>query len=192
MAEVAVITGGGSGLGEACARELAERGASVWLLDLNISQANDVVKSIQASGGEAQALQVDVSVAEEVEQAALCIKRDGGTPSSLVTAAGIIESGTMLFFRFDFILAWAISLCFFKASTLEDLFVLLLKRSVKSNNGGPIPPCSISFRLRLIPAWEYFLEAERLMQGLFSLCLLDAFFLDIKLTQGFDSRHNDN
>ena len=92
MAEVAVITGGGSGLGEACARELAERGASVWLLDLNISQADDVAKSIQASGGEAQALQVDVSVAEEVEQAALRIQRDGGTPSGLVTAAGIIES----------------------------------------------------------------------------------------------------
>ena len=75
MAEVAVITGGGSGLGEACARELAKEGASVWLLDLNISQAEDVARSIQASGGEAQALQVDVSVAEEVEQAALRIQR---------------------------------------------------------------------------------------------------------------------
>lgn len=92
MGEVAIISGGGSGLGEACARKLADRGAEVWLLDQNISSADRVAEDVRASGGTAHTLQLDVSDAEAVENAAVRISADAGTPSALVTAAGIIET----------------------------------------------------------------------------------------------------
>lgn len=92
MGEVAIISGGGSGLGEACARKLADCGAEVWLLDQNIGAAEMVAENVRASGGTAHAMQVDVSNAEAVENAAVRISADAGTPSALVTAAGIIET----------------------------------------------------------------------------------------------------
>ena len=92
MSEIAVITGGGSGLGEACALKLAERGARVWILDVNINAAGNVAETIRATGGTADALKVDVSDAEAVAEASNRINTDAGTPSRLVTAAGIIET----------------------------------------------------------------------------------------------------
>ena len=92
MSEIAVITGGGSGLGEACALKLAERGAQVWILDLNIDAARVVAETITAAGGTAHAMKVDVSDAEAVDEASNRISSDAGTPSALVTAAGIIET----------------------------------------------------------------------------------------------------
>ena len=92
MGEIAVVTGGGSGIGEACARKLANEGTSTWILDLDISAAENVAEDIRASGGIAQAMQIDVSDPEAVEEAARGIQGDSGTPTDLVTAAGIIES----------------------------------------------------------------------------------------------------
>ena len=49
MANTAVITGGGSGLGEACARKLATTGAETWILDMNAEAADSVAESIVVS-----------------------------------------------------------------------------------------------------------------------------------------------
>ena len=92
MSGIAVITGGGSGLGAACAGKLASQGADVWLLDQNISGAQSVAEQIRSFGGAAQTMQIDVSDAAAVDEAALEIEADAGTPTALVTAAGIIES----------------------------------------------------------------------------------------------------
>jgi NAD(P)-dependent dehydrogenase (short-subunit alcohol dehydrogenase family) len=92
MPKSAIITGGGSGLGEACARKLATHGAEVWLLDQNVEAAEQVAESIQNQGGAARALQIDVSDPEAVDEVAARIETEAGAPSALVTAAGIIES----------------------------------------------------------------------------------------------------
>lgn len=92
MRTVTVITGGASGLGAACAIRLAREGAEIWLLDQNIADAEAVEIQIRDAGGSAQSIQVDVSDASAVEEASLRIKADAGTPTALVTAAGIIES----------------------------------------------------------------------------------------------------
>jgi NAD(P)-dependent dehydrogenase (short-subunit alcohol dehydrogenase family) len=92
MREIAVITGGGSGIGAACARKLAQEGAEVWLLDLNIAGAKSVETEIQDSGGSAHSIQIDVSDASAMEEAAFVVNANAGTPRALVTAAGIIES----------------------------------------------------------------------------------------------------
>lgn len=83
MADVAVITGGASGIGRACAGRLAGQGAEVWILDQNAAAAEEVARDL---GGTALAL--DVSDAKAVEAAAARI----GVPTMLVTAAGVIET----------------------------------------------------------------------------------------------------
>ena len=73
--QVAVITGGASGLGRAYAIALAERGANVAILDVVMSQSdrhkapNDIVNMINALGVECRYYSVDVSIKEQVEQA---------------------------------------------------------------------------------------------------------------------------
>ena len=64
--KVAIVTGGGSGIGEGLCRELARRGARVVVADINSAEAGRVVASITGIGGQAAASTVDVSRAEEV------------------------------------------------------------------------------------------------------------------------------
>lgn len=52
---VALVTGGGRGIGEACGRILAEYGAKVILADLNEKTAQAVADSLKAQGSEAAA-----------------------------------------------------------------------------------------------------------------------------------------
>jgi len=88
----AVITGGASGLGEACARQFAAAGKEIWILDQNEERAIDVAANITAGGGTAHAVQVDVANSNAVDEAAIKINAKSGAPDILVTAAGIIES----------------------------------------------------------------------------------------------------
>ena len=68
--KVAIVTGGGSGIGEGLCRELARRGARVVVADINSGAAGRVAQSINGAitrdGGQATASTVDVSRAEEV------------------------------------------------------------------------------------------------------------------------------
>ncbi len=59
--KAAIVTGGGSGIGEAVAQMLAARGAQVVVADINIDQANRVAEGIRAAGGAAQAHATDVA-----------------------------------------------------------------------------------------------------------------------------------
>ena len=49
--KIALITGAGSGIGQATALELARRGAELWLVDINEAGLEDTAKQIQANGG---------------------------------------------------------------------------------------------------------------------------------------------
>ena len=82
--QVAVVTGGGSGLGEATARALAAKGARVAVFDVGIEKAQKVAADI---GG--IALKVDVSSAEAGEAAFEEVAGKLGTPRILVNCAGI-------------------------------------------------------------------------------------------------------
>ncbi|MGI9400681.1 MAG: SDR family NAD(P)-dependent oxidoreductase [Rhizobiaceae bacterium] len=92
MGEITVITGGASGLGAACAVRMAQEGAEIWLLDQNVSGVVEIEEQITKIGGTAHSLQIDVADAAAMEEASVKINKDSGTPSALVTAAGIIES----------------------------------------------------------------------------------------------------
>lgn len=64
--QVAIVTGGGSGIGEGLCHELARRGARVVVADINSAEARRVASAITGQGGQATAGTVDVSSAEQV------------------------------------------------------------------------------------------------------------------------------
>jgi NAD(P)-dependent dehydrogenase (short-subunit alcohol dehydrogenase family) len=76
--KVAFVTGGGSGIGRALCEELARRGASVVVADLNEARATEVVAAIGKNAGQAQVSVLDVSKAEQVQRAVdECVARFG-------------------------------------------------------------------------------------------------------------------
>ena len=87
--KVALITGAGGGIGEATAKLFASEGARIAVVDVNIEQAERVVKEITEAGGEAVAMKVDVSSKEEVEKMAADVKDKFGKIDVLVNNAGI-------------------------------------------------------------------------------------------------------
>ena len=82
----ALVTGGGSGLGEATARELAKRGARVTLLDLGRSKGAEVAEDM---GSQAQFIEGDVTSPERVGSAMERAVERFGPLRALVNCAGI-------------------------------------------------------------------------------------------------------
>jgi NAD(P)-dependent dehydrogenase (short-subunit alcohol dehydrogenase family) len=67
--KVALVTGGGTGIGRATALDFAEKGASVVITDINIHEAKKTVKAIEEAGGKALFVQADVSNSEDMKGA---------------------------------------------------------------------------------------------------------------------------
>lgn len=87
--KVAIVTGGGSGIGESCAKLLAEFGASVLVADLDEDGGNRVVNEIEEAGGTASFFSVDVSEPDQVEaMVSTTVDRHGGLHMA-VNNAGI-------------------------------------------------------------------------------------------------------
>ncbi|RWO82855.1 3-hydroxyacyl-CoA dehydrogenase [Mesorhizobium sp.] len=82
--QIAIVTGGGSGLGEATARALAAKGAGVAILDLGIERAAKIAADI---GG--IAIQCDVSSADGGAASVAEVVKKFGEPRILVNCAGI-------------------------------------------------------------------------------------------------------
>jgi NAD(P)-dependent dehydrogenase (short-subunit alcohol dehydrogenase family) len=85
--QVAVVTGGGSGIGEAISKLLGRAGASVAIADLSLDAATRVADEIKQAGGTAAPFQVDIADNGSVETAFKAISSELGTVSILVNNA---------------------------------------------------------------------------------------------------------
>jgi NAD(P)-dependent dehydrogenase (short-subunit alcohol dehydrogenase family) len=88
--QIAVVTGGASGIGEACAERLAGRGARIAVVDIDAGRAEQVAGRLQGDCHAAFAL--DVRDAEAVETLAGRIEAEMGPADILVTSAGVIQA----------------------------------------------------------------------------------------------------
>jgi 2-hydroxycyclohexanecarboxyl-CoA dehydrogenase len=89
VSRVAVVTGGGSGMGAAICRHLAAQGHRVAVLDINEDSAQQVAKELEANGAAAQAARVDVSDRSAVDAALTTVRSAFGPVGIMVTSAGI-------------------------------------------------------------------------------------------------------
>lgn len=88
---VALVTGGGSGLGAAICRDFAQQGAHVLVADVNADGAKRTVEAIEAAGtaGSAEALSLDITDARAVDEAVADASRAHGAAfDCLVNNAG--------------------------------------------------------------------------------------------------------
>lgn len=89
----ALITGGGSGLGEGFVRHLASSGMSVVVADMDSARAGTVAAAVVSAGGAAEAYVVDVADPEAVDAMASDVFARYGSVELLVNNAGVEEGG---------------------------------------------------------------------------------------------------
>ncbi len=90
--KVAIVTGGGTGIGKAISRALAEGGASVAVnYSRSEAEANETAEEITRTGAQAIAVQADVSRAADVHAMVERVVRDLGRVDILVNNAGFTK-----------------------------------------------------------------------------------------------------
>src|SRR5499425_3737004 len=93
--KVALITGGGTGIGRAIALAFAREGASVALAGRRLAKLKEVAGEIENQGGSAIALECDVTRAKDAERAVEETAKKLGKVNVLVNNAGILSVATV-------------------------------------------------------------------------------------------------
>jgi 3-oxoacyl-[acyl-carrier protein] reductase len=90
--KVAIVTGGGVGIGKAYAQALAREGAKVVVADIQEAEAKKVAADIKAGGGEAMAVAVDVTLPAKTQSMADATLNQYGRIDILVNNAGLYSA----------------------------------------------------------------------------------------------------
>ena len=94
--KVALITGGAKGIGKIISEELSSQGAHVILGDVNVAGAEKTAEEIKGRGGEASAVQIDVSNAADVQSVFDSIIKEYKPVDIVVNNAGITRDGLLV------------------------------------------------------------------------------------------------
>lgn len=86
--KVAIVTGGGSGIGRCCAHELAALGAKVALIGRKVEKLEAVQAEIEEDGGEAASFPLDIRVEDDVEKTVSAVLERFERIDGLVNNAG--------------------------------------------------------------------------------------------------------
>jgi 3-oxoacyl-[acyl-carrier protein] reductase len=92
---VALVTGGGQGIGAEVARRLAFDGAKLGVLDLDLDAAKAVAAEITSAGGSAIGLGADVSKRDQVQAAVDAVVGEFGGLQILVNNAGVLRDNLL-------------------------------------------------------------------------------------------------
>lgn len=93
--KVAVVTGGGNGIGSGICRSLAAAGMHVVVADIDLPAAEAVVAGLCEQGGKSFAVRSDVSDRNSIEQLALTAQRELGGIHVVCNNAGVLVGGPM-------------------------------------------------------------------------------------------------
>ena len=93
---VAVVTGGGSGIGRATALLFADNGYAVAIWDMSEQAGHDTLQAITAAGGVAVFQRVDVSQASSTVEAAAAVRAQFGRVDVLINNAGIVRDAQLV------------------------------------------------------------------------------------------------
>jgi len=99
--KVVLITGASSGIGEGCARLLAERGARVVLGARRVERLEQLVADIRAAGGQAIACRLDVTDAADVQAFADAAMAEYGRIDVLLNNAGVMPLSMLEALKLD-------------------------------------------------------------------------------------------
>src|ERR1035438_3348014 len=98
---VALVTGASQGIGKACAIALAEAGAKVVLAARNVDKLNETAAEIEARGGEASVIEMDIAEQPQIAAAFAQVKEKFGRLDILVNNAGITRDGLAMRMKRD-------------------------------------------------------------------------------------------
>lgn len=91
--KTAIVTGGGSGIGEAISLVFARQGATVYVFDIDEAAANNTLEQIKQAGGTAFFKKADVTDLDQVKQAMQAVVDAAGGLDILVNNAAIAHIG---------------------------------------------------------------------------------------------------
>jgi len=93
--KVALITGGGSGIGRACAEMFAREGARVAVSDISLERAQATTQFVTSHGGDAIAISGDVSLGDDAQNMVSATVEKFGKLDVLVNSAGVSARNAM-------------------------------------------------------------------------------------------------
>jgi 3-oxoacyl-[acyl-carrier protein] reductase len=94
--KIAIVTGGGSGIGRGIALAYAREGADVVVVDRNLAGAQETIAGVEAAGRKGLAIQTDVAVPAQIDAMVAATVQAFGRIDVLVNVAGLMNAYSLL------------------------------------------------------------------------------------------------
>lgn len=156
---VAIVTGGGRGIGKAIALAYAQHGAHVAVVARSAGEVDGVAKEIRALGSRALSIQADVCAPADVEHAVNAVLSEFGTVDILFNAAGqraVAPSEALAHADWQRVLdvnltgSFLFSQAVFPAMKLAGYGKIIMMGSVQAHSGAPLRAAYVASKTGLV------------------------------------------